>query len=118
MEHHRAPGEISRPTYDWETRGFKVNEGPSALQRNGRLFLTYSASATDANYCMGLLTASAGSDLLAAVSWKKSPRPVFTSNDTTKQYGPATTPSPSPRTVTPTSSSTTPASTRTSPATR
>ncbi|MBI0384153.1 glycoside hydrolase family 43 protein, partial [Streptomyces albiflaviniger] len=80
--------EISRPTYDWETRGFKVNEGPSVLQRNGRVFLTYSASATDANYCMGLLTASAGSDLLAASSWKKSPRPVFTSNDTTKQYGP------------------------------
>ncbi|MBI0297748.1 family 43 glycosylhydrolase [Streptomyces sp. PRKS01-29] len=80
--------EISRPTYDWETRGFKVNEGPSVLQRNGRVFLTYSASATDANYCMGLLTASAGSDLLAASSWKKSPQPVFTSNDTTKQYGP------------------------------
>lgn len=80
--------EISRPTYDWETRGFKVNEGPSVLQRNGHLFLTYSASATDANYCMGLLTASAGSDLLAAASWKKSPRPVFTSDDTTKQYGP------------------------------
>jgi len=80
--------EISRPTYDWETRGYKVNEGPSVLQKNGRLFLTYSASATDANYCMGLLTASADSDPLAAASWKKSPQPVFTSNDTTKQYGP------------------------------
>ncbi|MDT0548150.1 glycoside hydrolase family 43 protein [Streptomyces lonegramiae] len=80
--------EISRPTYDWETRGYKVNEGPSVLQRNGRVFLTYSASATDSNYCMGLLTASAGSDLLAPASWAKSPTPVFTSNDTTKQYGP------------------------------
>ncbi|QLH26445.1 family 43 glycosylhydrolase [Streptomyces sp. Rer75] len=80
--------EISRPTYDWETRGYKVNEGPSVLEKNGRLFLTYSASATDANYCMGLLTASADSDPLVAASWKKSPQPVFTSNDTTKQYGP------------------------------
>ncbi|MGY0064889.1 family 43 glycosylhydrolase [Streptomyces sp. LZ34] len=80
--------EISRPTYDWETRGYKVNEGPSVLQRNGRVFLTYSASATDSNYCMGLLTASASSDLLDPASWAKSPTPVFTSNDTTKQYGP------------------------------
>ncbi|MFD4633314.1 family 43 glycosylhydrolase [Streptomyces sp. NPDC058284] len=79
---------LTTPEYDWECVGFKVNEGPSFLQRNGRVFMTYSASATDANYCMGLLTATAGSDLLDPASWRKSPHPVFTSNDTTKQYGP------------------------------
>ncbi len=50
--------------------------------------MTYSASATDANYCMGLLTADADADLLDPANWSKSPTPVFTSNDTTGQYGP------------------------------
>ncbi|PNG17212.1 glycoside hydrolase family 43 protein [Streptomyces cahuitamycinicus] len=79
---------LSTPEYDWECIGFKVNEGPYVLKRNGRLFMTYSASATDSNYCVGLLTADADSRLLDPLSWTKSPTPVFTSNDTTKQYGP------------------------------
>ncbi|GGV40592.1 glycosyl hydrolase [Streptomyces longisporoflavus] len=79
---------LTTPEYDWECVGFKVNEGPSVIQRGGRVFLTYSASATDSNYCMGLLTADARSDLMNPASWSKSPTPVFTSNDTTKQYGP------------------------------
>ncbi|WAL98919.1 glycoside hydrolase family 43 protein [Streptomyces sp. Je 1-369] len=79
---------LTTPEYDWECVGFKVNEGASVIQRNGRVFMTYSASATDANYCLGLLTADAGSDLLDAASWTKSPRPVFTSNERTGQYGP------------------------------
>jgi GH43 family beta-xylosidase len=79
---------LTVPTLAWETRGFKVAEGPAVLQRNGRIFLTYSASATDANYCLGLLTASASANLLDAASWTKSPNPVFTSNDATGQYGP------------------------------
>ena len=79
---------LTTPEFDWECAGFKVNEGPSVLQRHGRVFLTYSASATDSNYCLGLLTADAGSDLMDPKSWVKSPRPVFSSNDTTRQYGP------------------------------
>ncbi|MEV3987991.1 glycoside hydrolase family 43 protein [Streptomyces sp. NPDC049837] len=79
---------LTTPEYDWECAGFKVNEGASVILRNGRVFMTYSASATDSNYCMGLLTADADSDLMDPASWTKSPRPVFTSNDTTRQYGP------------------------------
>lgn len=79
---------LSTPEYDWECVGFKVNEGPSVIARDGRLFLSYSAGATDHHYCLGLLTADADSDLLDPASWSKSPVPVFTSNDTTKQYGP------------------------------
>ena len=37
--------------------------------------MTYSASATDANYCLGLLTASASANLLNASSWTKSSTP-------------------------------------------
>jgi GH43 family beta-xylosidase len=82
------PVRISTPTLEWETRGFRVNEGPAVLIRNGRIFITYSASATDANYTMGMLTADADADLLDWASWVKSPQPVFTSNDQTQQYGP------------------------------
>ena len=77
---------IIRPEYDWETIGFLVNEGAAVLKRNGQIFISYSASATDANYAMGLLTASQDSDLLDANSWSKSPEPIFKSaNDV---YGP------------------------------
>ncbi|WP_200301808.1 glycoside hydrolase family 43 protein [Streptomyces adelaidensis] len=79
---------LTTPELDWEVIGYKVNEGPSVIKRNGRLFMTYSASATDFNYCMGLLTIDAGADLMNPANWSKSPTPVFTSNDTTKQYGP------------------------------
>lgn len=79
---------IAVPTATWETRGFKVNEGPSVIIRNGCVFIAFSASATDANYCLGLLTADASANLLAASSWAKTVGPVFTSNDATGQYGP------------------------------
>ncbi|MEU5391530.1 family 43 glycosylhydrolase [Streptomyces tibetensis] len=84
-----APVMISRPTSAWETAGGEtVNEGPAVIQRGGKVFMTFSASATDANYCMGMLTASASADLLSASSWAKSAGPVFASNATTSQYGP------------------------------
>ena len=79
---------LSVPTLAWEIRGFRVNEGPAVIVRNGRVFMTYSASATDANYCVGLLTASATADLLNPSSWTKSANPVFASNASTSQYGP------------------------------
>jgi GH43 family beta-xylosidase len=80
--------ELSVPEFDWETIGYRVNEGPYALKRNGRIFLTYSASATDANYCVGMLTAADDSDLLDPASWSKSPEPVFATSDANGQYGP------------------------------
>lgn len=79
---------ISQPEYEWEKIGFYVNEGPAVLEKDGKIFITYSASATDHHYCMGLLTASADSDLLSPDSWHKAPQPVFTSSEATGQYGP------------------------------
>jgi hypothetical protein len=69
-------------------QGFKVAEGPALLARNGRLFLTYSASATDARYCLGLLTADADADIMRADVWAKSPEPVFVTSPVTGVYGP------------------------------
>ncbi|CRK17119.1 hypothetical protein BN1708_011945 [Verticillium longisporum] len=79
---------ITRPELSWERIGHNVNEGAYVLERNGKLFLTYSASATDQNYAMGLLTADADADLMDPTSWRKSQEPIFTSNAQTSQWGP------------------------------
>lgn len=63
---------IATPEYDWERIGFLVNEGPAIIKRNGKVFLAYSASATNHHYCMGLMYADEQSDLLDASSWDKS----------------------------------------------
>ncbi|ACS99828.1 family 43 glycosylhydrolase [Paenibacillus sp. JDR-2] len=79
---------ISTPEYDWEIQGYRVNEGPAVLLRNGRIFVAFSASATDHRYCMGLLEASLKADLLDPGSWIKHPEPVFETNEETENYGP------------------------------
>ena len=60
---------LSAPDYDWERRGFWVNEGAAVLERDGRLFLTYSASSTGADYCMGMLRLRRGGDPLDPADW-------------------------------------------------
>ena len=79
---------LTTPEYDWEKVKFLVNEAPAVLIRNGKVFMTYSASATDASYSMGMLTASAHADLLEPASWTKSKRPVFKSSEKNRQWGP------------------------------
>ncbi len=79
---------VATPQYNWETHGFSVCEGPSILKRNGRIFLIYSASGTDALYCMGMITVKEDADLLEASSWTKTPYPVFQSNRLNGQFGP------------------------------
>ncbi|WP_158839643.1 family 43 glycosylhydrolase [Saccharothrix deserti] len=79
---------ISSPTLSWERSGGAVNEGPVALQRNGRTFIAYSASACGtADYKLGLLSYNGG-DPLSAASWTKNPNPVFQRNDANGVYGP------------------------------
>ena len=87
----KIKGEITRlsiPELDWEIVGFWVNEGPNVLKRNGKIFLTYSASATDENYAMGLLYADLDSDLMDAKSWTKVQEPVFNTNAELSMFGP------------------------------
>lgn len=79
---------LSMPTYPWEKIGFKVNEGPAAIIRNDRVMITYSGSATDENYAMGILWADADSDLLDGYSWQKSKKPVFSSSEKNQLFGP------------------------------
>ena len=82
------PSRLTIPTLPWEVRGYKVAEAPAVLARNGKLFITYSASATDARYCMGMLTADALADIMDPAAWTKSPLPVFATSAKNRLYGP------------------------------
>lgn len=68
---------IATPQYDWEKVGTAINEAPAVLQRNGKIFVTYSASWCVVDYKLGMLTANAASNLLDPASWTKSPQPVL-----------------------------------------
>jgi GH43 family beta-xylosidase len=77
---------ISAPTNFWETHGWKVNEGPEVLQRNGRTFIVYSASGgSTPDYCLGLLMNTDG-NVLNPASWSKSVGCVFAKTSTV--FGP------------------------------
>lgn len=68
---------LSQPVEPWETIGQPVNEGPIALQHDGRTWVTYSASfCGTADYQLGTLEYTGGDPVLAA-SWRKSDGPVF-----------------------------------------
>jgi GH43 family beta-xylosidase len=82
------PVMLSKPEFDWEIRGFRVNEGPSVIARKGKIFISYSASATDENYAMGLLWADADADVLDPSAWTKLKEPVLSTCYEHGVYGP------------------------------
>lgn len=83
-----TPVMLSKPEFDWECRGFLVNEGPAVITHGDRVFITYSASATDENYCMGMLWIDKQADPLNPQNWHKSGNPVFTTCEENRQFGP------------------------------
>lgn len=79
---------LTTPDYDWERVDFWVNEGPGVLKRDGKLFLTFSASGTGACYCIGLLYADEDSNLLDPLSWTKLRNPVLVTDEEKRVFGP------------------------------
>ncbi len=80
---------LTNPEYDWEMRGgVKVDEGPSVLKHGDKLFVAFSASATDYTYCIGMLMADCNADLLDKKNWKKFDHPFLRSEDFLDQCGP------------------------------
>ena len=79
---------LTTPDYDWERVGFWVNEGPSVLKHEGKIFLTFSASDTSSAYCIGMLTALETDDLLDPNSWSKGRYPVVKTNEEIGIFGP------------------------------
>lgn len=79
---------IIRPELEWERQEGTVVEGPVALQRNGRTWLIYAASACwGPNYKLGMLEYRGG-DPLNPASWHKNPEPVFQRNDAAGVFAP------------------------------
>ena len=79
---------LTTPDYDWERVDFWVNEGPAVIKHGGKLFMTYSASATGACYCMGMLVADEKDDLLDPRVWKKSRMPIVQTDYEKGIFGP------------------------------
>ncbi len=79
---------LTTPDYDWERVDIWVNEGPAVIKHDGRIFLTYSASATGECYCMGMLSIDENGDLLDPRAWKKEKSPVLRSDPDRGIYGP------------------------------
>jgi GH43 family beta-xylosidase len=62
---------ICTPDQPWERKTMAICEGPQVLQRDGKIFIIYSASASwTEHYCLGLLENSTG-DLLDPQAWQK-----------------------------------------------
>lgn len=73
---------LSSPDYDWEKAGSgnglpTINEGPQILQKEGSVYIVYSAAGSwSDHYCLGMLSLE-GDDPMQKKSWQKSPEPVF-----------------------------------------
>lgn len=79
---------ICRPDYGWDRLETEVDEGPYLLRHGDDLFITFSGASVGTVYCVGLLHAKYGSDLLDPSSWKKVPYPVLTKESMPGQLGP------------------------------
>ena len=79
---------LTTPDYDWERKGYWVNEGPAVIHKNGKIFLTYSASETGIDYCVGMLCIDENDDILEPGRWKKRRYPVLKSHEKSGIYGP------------------------------
>ena len=78
---------LTKPEYGWENNHTFVVEGPFALKREDKLYVTYSAAAVDTSYVVGLLTLERGKDILDASDWKKTNYPILTSRSVPGEYG-------------------------------
>ncbi|MFD2034990.1 family 43 glycosylhydrolase [Belliella marina] len=79
---------LTEPEFGWERVKYNVNEGPAVIKRDGKIFVAYSASATNDNYCLGLLWIDEDKDIMDISNWSKSPGPVFYSNEDHQRFGP------------------------------
>ncbi len=77
-----------KPDYGWDNNDTFVVEAPFVIQKDGKIYLTFSGGATNHTYCIGMMTASADSNLLDAASWRKRNFPILTSWSVPGQYGP------------------------------
>ena len=81
---------ILKPIYGWDRCETEVDEGPYLLRRGDDLFITISGSSTGLGdlYCLGLLHARRGNNLLSPEGWDWLPYPILTRESVPGEYGP------------------------------
>lgn len=79
---------LTIPEYGWQNNHTLVDEGPFMLKSGGMIYLTFSSALVDSTYCVGMLSAKDGSDLLDPASWTKSNYPILHSLSKPGEYGP------------------------------
>jgi len=81
---------VIRPMYGWDRLQTEVDEGPFLLRHGNDLFVSISGSSTEVDvlYCLGLLKAESGADLLNPASWEWLNYPVLTKESVKGEYGP------------------------------
>ena len=79
---------IRIPDFGWDRNSTTVDEGPFMLKHDGKLFLTFSGAGVNNTYCVGLLTADEGADLLDVNSWHTTGYPILASEHVAGEFGP------------------------------
>ena len=82
------PQVLTVPEYGWENNHTFVAEGPFALYKGGKIYLSYSGALVDATYVVGMLSMDDGADPLNSASWTKENYPLLTSRSVPGEYGP------------------------------
>ncbi len=78
---------LSMPEYGWANNHTFVDEGPFALKRDGKVYLTFSSAAVDSTYVVGLMTGDENADLLNPENWVKENYPLLTSRSVEGEFG-------------------------------
>lgn len=81
------PVVLSKPDFGWANNHVFVDEGPFALIRGERLFLTFSSALVDYTYVVGYLETQKGRDLLDPASWRKNGYPILSARSVPGEYG-------------------------------
>ncbi len=79
---------LTLPEYGWQNNHTLVDEGPFMLKNGGKIYLTFSSALVDSTYCVGMLTADDGADLLDVKNWTKTNYPLLHSLSKPGEYGP------------------------------
>ncbi|MEI5676382.1 MULTISPECIES: family 43 glycosylhydrolase [unclassified Nocardioides] len=82
------PRLLTAAEFGWDHNTAAVAEAPYVVRHGDTMYLTYSGSATDNTYVVGLLTAPAGADLTDPAVWTKHVYPVLKSDPSIQQTGP------------------------------
>ena len=78
---------LSKPEFGWANNHTFVDEGPFALIRGDKLFVTFSSAAVDTSYVVGLLQIEKGKNPLERENWKKTGYPLLSSRSIKGEFG-------------------------------